>query len=68
MKIINFEEAKAKRHLKEKAAIHVSDTGNKDPKIQEMLRQYQEYAQYCNRWCDEHVIGQNKDGEWIYKY
>lgn len=68
MKIINFEEAKARKLSKDQNSLHVSDTGNKDTEIQEIQKQYREYAQYCNRWCDEHVIGQDKDGGWIYKY
>lgn len=68
MKIINFEDAKAKMRSKEKSAKYLTDTDNEDLEIQEMQRQYREYAQFCNRWYDEHVIGQDKDGGWIYCY
>lgn len=64
MKIINFEEAKARMQPKEKGTEHLSEI---DKDILEMQKQYQEYAEYCNRWYDEHVLGQDKNGNWIYK-
>jgi hypothetical protein len=67
MKIINFEDAKAKMRSKEKSAKYLTDTDNEDLEIQEMQRQYREYAQFCNRWYDEHVVGQDENGAWIYK-
>ena len=56
MEIINFEDAKIRKQSKVR---------NKD--ILELQRQYREYAEFCNQWYDEHVIGQDKDGSWIYK-
>lgn len=35
--------------------------------VSELQRQYRELAQFYNQWYDEHVIGQDKDGSWIYK-
>ena len=67
MKIINFEKAKARKLSKGQNSLHLPDTDNEDLEIQEMRRQYREYAQFCNRWCDEHVIGQDENGGWIYK-
>lgn len=64
MKIINFEKAKERIQQKEKAAKHLSEI---DKGVLELQRQYQEYAQFCNRWYDEHVVGQDEDGGWIYK-
>jgi len=64
MEIINFEEAKARRRSKEKAVKHLPETDAGDL---ELRKQYQEYAQFCNRWYDEHVVGQDKNGRWIYK-
>ncbi len=64
MKIINFEEAKAKRRSKDKAVKHLPEVNDGDL---ELRKQYQEYAQFCNRWYDEHVVGQDENGMWIYK-
>lgn len=76
MKIISFEDAKGRKQSKtrrqskskiqskQKVTKHLSET---DDRIAEMQRQYREYAQFCNQWYDEHVIGQDKDGRWIYK-
>lgn len=65
MKIINFEEAKARKHLRGKQADHLS--GISDGEL-ELERQYRETAQFYNRWYDEHVVGQDENGGWIYKY
>lgn len=67
MKIISFEKAKARRLSKDKTPVNVPDADNEDLEIQEMRRQYREYAQFCNRWYDEHVVGQDENGGWIYK-
>ena len=64
MKIINFEEAKARRHSKEKVAKHSPET---DKGVLELQEQYRELAQFYNRWYDEHVVGQDENGRWIYK-
>ncbi len=64
MKIINFEEAKARKRSEGIAARHRLEAGNGE---QEIERQYREYAQFCNRWYDEHVVGQDENGGWIYK-
>lgn len=58
MKIIRFEEAKARKQTKEKIKKHLSQIRNDVIGLQ---KQYQEYAQFCNRWYDEHVIGQYKN-------
>ena len=64
MKIIDFEKAKAGKYQKK----NVLKTQNEiDAELEEMKRQYREYAQFCNQWYDEHVVGQDKDGRWIYK-
>ena len=64
MKIINFEEAKARKRSKENTAkiLPVLSDGE-----MELRKQYQELAQFYNRWYDEHVIGQDENGGWIYK-
>ena len=76
MNIINFEEVKARKQskvrrqskskiqLKQKVTKHLSET---DDCISELQRQYQEYAQFCNQWYADHVIGQDRDERWIYK-
>ena len=64
MNIIDFEKAKARRQSKGKVTKHFTGT---DKGVLELRKQYQNYAQFCNRWYDEHVIGQDKDGGWIYK-
>lgn len=64
MKIINFEKAKERIQQKEKGT---EDLPGSDKDILELQKQYQEYAEYCNRWYDEHVLGQDKNGNWIYK-
>ncbi len=63
MKIISFEKAKARKRSQGKAR-HLPETDNS---VLELERQYREYAEYCNRWYDEHVIGQDENGGWIYK-
>lgn len=64
MKIINFEEAKARKHLREKQADYSLEESKG---ISELERSYREAAQFCNRWYDEHVVGQDENGGWIYK-
>ena len=64
MEIINFEKAKARKQSKEKAAKHLPEI---DDGVLELQRQYRELAQFCNCWYDEHVIGQDENGGWIYK-
>ena len=63
MKIVSFEKAKARKHSQEKAG-HLPEP---DSGVLELERQYREYAEYCNRWYDEHVVGQDENGGWIYK-
>ncbi len=58
MKIINFEEAKAK-HSKEKEERHLPGADNGDLDLQ---KQYQKLAQFYNSWYDEHVVGQDENG------
>lgn len=76
MEIISFEDAKTRKQSKvrrqsksrkqpkEKVTEPSPET---DDRIAEMQRQYREYAQFCNQWYADHVIGQDKDGRWIYK-
>ena len=64
MKIINFEEAKTRKRTIKKIAKHFP---NVDNGVLELQKKYQEYAQFCNRWYEEHVIGQDENGAWIYK-
>jgi len=64
MNIINFEKAKAIRQSREKVTKPLSEISSG---VLELQKQYQEYAQFCNRWYDEHVIGQDENGGWIYK-
>lgn len=65
MGIINFEEAKAKRYSRGRSENHLSD---QDDGILELERSYRETAQFYNCWYDEHVVGQDENGGWIYKY
>lgn len=75
MNIINFEEAKTRKQLKSKKQLKVKAAKQSSEKslpetdnsISELQRQYREYAQFCNQWYEDHVIGQDKDGRWIYK-
>lgn len=64
MEIISFEEAKARRRTKQKAAQHLPKTDNG---VLALQRQYQEFARFYNQWYDEHVAGQDENGAWIYK-
>lgn len=64
MKVIDFEEAKARRHSKEKAVNRLPETDNG---VLELQKQYRELAQFYNQWYDEHVVGQGENGRWIYK-
>ncbi len=64
MKIINFEEAKARKRTEGNAAQYMPDA---DDSVLELERQYWELAQFYNRWYDEHVVGQDENGGWIYK-
>jgi len=64
MEIISFKEVKERKQSKGKDAKHLSEA---DDRVSELQRQYQEYAQFCNQWYEDHVIGQDKDGRWIYK-
>lgn len=64
MKIIDFDEAKARKHAREKSARNFQMADNEDMELQE---QYRELVQFYERWYDEHVVGQSADGSWIYK-
>ncbi len=64
MKVIDFEEAKARKYLKEKAAKHLLEVDDGELELQ---RQYRELAQFYNQWYDKHVVGQDENGRWIYK-
>ena len=64
MEIINFEEAKERRGSKGKVVNYLKKADNDILKLQ---KQYQAFARFCNRWYDEHVIGQDENGGWIYK-
>jgi hypothetical protein len=64
VEIISFEDAKARRQSKGEVTEHLLEA---DKEIREMQRQYREYAQFCNRWYDEHVVRKDGNGGWIYK-
>ena len=64
MKIINFDEAKARRQSKGKAIKHLVETDNG---VLELQRQYREMVRFFEQWYDEHVVGKDEDGAWIYK-
>ena len=64
MEIINFEEAKARRLSKDKTSRHSLEHDNG---VLELQRQHQELAKFYNQWYDEHVVGQDENGRWIYK-
>ncbi len=64
MKIIDFEEAKTRKHSKEKVVNYLPET---DDGVLELQREYQELAQFYNQWYDDHVVGQDENGRWIYK-
>ena len=64
MTIINFEEAKAKIHSKEKALKHLPET---DSGVMKLRMEYDEMVRFFEQWYDEHVVGQDEDGSWIYK-
>lgn len=64
MKMINFEKARTRKHLKEKSTRHMPEI---DAVIPELQRQYQKHAQFYNRWYAKHVVGQDEDGRWVYK-
>lgn len=67
MKIINFEDAKAKIRSKEKNAKHLPDVEKVDDDDLELEEQYRELVRFYEHWYDEHVIGQDENGGWIYK-
>lgn len=76
MDIMNFEDAKTRKQSKgmkrSKVKMQSKEKVTKpsletDNSISELQRQYREYAQFCNQWYEDHVIGQDKDGRWIYK-
>ncbi len=64
MKIINFEKAKERRHSKQKNVKYLTETSNDEMELQ---REYRELVQFYNQWYDEHVVGQDENGRWIYK-
>ncbi|MCI8968938.1 MAG: hypothetical protein HFH75_15435 [Lachnospiraceae bacterium] len=75
MNIINFEEVKTRKQLKSKKQSKAKAAKQSSEKylletdngVSESQRQNREYAQLCNQWYYDHVIGQDKDGRWIYK-
>ena len=76
MEIINFEDAKARKQSKTRKRSKVKTQSKQhvtkhlpetDDRISELQRQYQNYAHFYNQWYYDHVIGQDKDGRWIYK-
>lgn len=58
MKITNFKKAKARKQSHQKKV----KSG-----VLELQRQYQENVRFYEQWYDEHVIGQDEKGGWIYK-
>ena len=76
MEIINFEDSKARKQSKTRKWPNTKnqfkqkitkESSKTDDRVSELQRQYREYAQFCNQWYYDHVIGQDKDGRWIYK-
>lgn len=76
MEIINFEDSKARKQSKTRKWSNTKnqfkqkitkESSKTDDRVSELQRQYREYAQFCNHWYYDHVIGQDKDGRWIYK-
>lgn len=64
MKIIDFEKAKARKYSKDKIIKSFSDGDNDESELQ---KQYRELAQFYEHWYDEHVVGQDENGRWLYK-
>ena len=64
MEIINFEEAKAIIHSKEKATNHLTEV---DQGVLALQRECQELVRFYEDWYDGHVVGQDENGGWIYK-
>lgn len=64
MQIINFEDAKAKICSKRKEEGYFAEADNG---VLELQKQYRELVVFYERWYDEYVVGQDKDGRWIYK-
>lgn len=64
MKIIDFEKAKARKRSKDKIIKSLLDGDNDESELQE---QYRELAQFYEHWYDEHVVGQDENGRWLYK-
>ena len=76
MEIINFEDSKARKQSKTRKWSNTKnqfkqkitkESSKTDDRVLELQRQYREYAHFCNQWYYDHVIGQDKDGRWIYK-
>lgn len=59
--------SKARNQLKARKQKVTKHSSEIDNGVSELQRQYRELAQFYNQWYDEHVIGQDKDGSWIYK-
>lgn len=64
MQIINFEEAKARKQSNKKSVKNFRKPDNGELELQ---KQYRELVQFYERWYDEHVVGQDANGGWIYK-
>ncbi len=63
MNVINFEEAKAKC-LKVKRVKSVPAKGGGKEKTR---KKYRNDAEFYNQWYYDHVVGQDENGNWIYK-
>ncbi len=64
MGIISFKEAKARRQPERDAQRHLPEVDNG---VLELQKQYQELVRFYERWYDEHVVGQDESGAWVYK-
>lgn len=64
MGLISFEEAKAGRQPERDVKRHLS---GQDKGVMELQKQYQELVRFYERWYDEHVVGQDESGAWVYK-
>lgn len=66
MNVINVEEAKARQSkvTKVKSAKSVPAKGSGKEKTR---KKYRNDAEFYNQWYYDHVVGQDENGNWIYK-
>ncbi len=66
MNVINFEEAKAKCS-KVKSVEKVKSVPAEDSDEAKAEQKYRNDAEFYNQWYYDHVVGQDENGNWIYK-